>query len=140
MEFAIANRAPGRPAPEEATTPAEFIDALRRLKEWTGWSYRELEKRARSAGQTLPRTTLSAALARPGLPREELVAALVCACGGSPDEVRRWVATRRQLAASRPAARPMATRRHRSRLCAHPAIVALTLILALAVAIGVTVI
>ncbi|GAA4670475.1 helix-turn-helix domain-containing protein [Phytohabitans rumicis] len=93
-------RSSGRPDPAEAQTAAEFVRALRRLKQWTGQGYRQLEKSAGVAGQALPRSTLTAALARDTLPRDDLVAAFVRTCGGDDSEVERWVAARRRIAAA----------------------------------------
>lgn len=98
---------PGRPDPDAVATPAEFVAALRGLQRGSGLSYREVEKRAGQAGNPLPRSTLTAALARSTLPRENIVAALVEACGGDEEQVQRWVATRRRLAsAPEPASAP----------------------------------
>jgi hypothetical protein len=94
----------GRPDPAAARTPAEFVEALRRLKRWAGLGYRQLEKRGTAAGVALPRSTVTAALARDSLPREDLVAALVQACGGDAEDVTRWVTARRRIAATDPAA------------------------------------
>ncbi|MGH3839807.1 MAG: helix-turn-helix domain-containing protein, partial [Pseudonocardiaceae bacterium] len=93
----------GRPDPAAVDTPAEFVEDLRRLKRWSGLGYRQLEKRAAAIGESLPRSTLTAALTRDTLPREDLVAALVRTCGCDDDGVRRWVDSRRRIAA---AARP----------------------------------
>jgi hypothetical protein len=98
--------ASGRPDPTQVSSPAEFVEAMRRLKRWTGWGYRRLEKRAAAAGQVLPRSTLTVALTRPTLPREDLVAAYVRACGCDEDEAARWVAARRRIAAAPAPASP----------------------------------
>lgn len=90
----------GRPDPATARDPSEFVDAMRRLKRWSGLGFRRLEQRASAAGDALPRSTLTAALARDTLPREELVAAFARICGCGTAEVERWVATRRRLAAA----------------------------------------
>lgn len=90
----------GKPDPADATTPAEFVDAMARLKRWTGWGYRRLEKQAAAAGQILPRSTLTTALSRPTLPREDLVAGFAIACGCDEAEAARWVAARRRIASA----------------------------------------
>ncbi|HEU0088878.1 MAG TPA: peptidase inhibitor family I36 protein [Pseudonocardiaceae bacterium] len=90
----------GRPDPGGAGTPAEFVAAMRRLKHWTGKGFRHLEQRAEASGHLLPRSTLTAALSRDSLPREELLIAFVSACGCADDEIERWVATRRRIAAT----------------------------------------
>jgi hypothetical protein len=94
----------GKPRPAGACSAAEFVEALRRFKRWSGLGYRELEKRARSVGEVLPRSTLTAALARDSLPREDLVVAFVRTCGGDEEELRQWVETRRRIAAAGPGA------------------------------------
>ncbi|MEE1805248.1 hypothetical protein [Streptomyces sp. BE133] len=71
---------------------------MRQLRLWADLSYRQLERRADAAGDVLPRTTLAGALNRPELPREELLASFVRACGGDEDMVGAWVKARRRLA------------------------------------------
>jgi hypothetical protein len=85
--------------PLSTSTPAEFTAAMRRLKSWSGLSYRDLERRAGRNGTVLPRSTLTTALSRDSLPREELVEAFTQACGLDQREATRWVAARRRLAA-----------------------------------------
>jgi hypothetical protein len=97
----VAADGAGRPDPASAGTPAEFVDAMRRLKDWSGLAYRQLEKRAAAAGDALPRSTLTVALTRDALPREQLVEALARTCGCGEDEVGQWVAARRRIAAGR---------------------------------------
>ncbi|BCJ33921.1 hypothetical protein Athai_14240 [Actinocatenispora thailandica] len=85
-------------APPEPTAPADraaFMVELRRLKAWSGRSYRQLERRARAAGDTLPYSTAASMLGRDRLPREELLVAFVRACG--IDDVRPWAAARAAL-------------------------------------------
>jgi tetratricopeptide (TPR) repeat protein len=99
----------GRPDPDAARTAEEFVDALRRLKSWAGVGFRRLEKRAAAVGEALPRSTVTAALSRATLPREDLVTTLARTCGCDEDEVRRWLNARRRLAAgSRSPASPAA--------------------------------
>ncbi|MEV4620649.1 helix-turn-helix domain-containing protein [Asanoa sp. NPDC049573] len=86
------------PRPEQARTAAEFIDMLRALKEWSGLSYRDLERQARSAGDRLPPSTVATMLSRTSLPRLNLLGAFVKACGGNRDEVVSWIEARRKLA------------------------------------------
>ncbi|WP_329493905.1 helix-turn-helix transcriptional regulator [Kitasatospora herbaricolor] len=91
--------APGAmpPGPEGARTPAEFVAAMRRLRRWSGLSFRELERRATAARDVLPRATLDGVLRRSDLPREDLLVAFVRACGAGPEDVARWTASRRHL-------------------------------------------
>ncbi|WP_229399819.1 ATP-binding protein [Micromonospora okii] len=88
------------PCPSSARTPAEFVAQLRAVKIGSGLSYRALERAARRAGDQLPASTLATALNRVSLPSQELVAALVRACGGDPATVRDWVQARQALALS----------------------------------------
>jgi hypothetical protein len=87
-----------KPDLSQVHTPAEFVDAMRRLKSWTGLGYRLLEKRAATAGEALPRSTLTVALTRQTLPREDLVTAFARACGCDEEEIGQWVAARRRIA------------------------------------------
>lgn len=88
----------GLPQPQDVTDPAQFVAAMRQLRLWADLSYRQLERRANAAGDVLPRTTLAGVLNRPELPREELLASYVRACGGDEDMVGAWVKARRRLA------------------------------------------
>ncbi|MGH3910904.1 MAG: helix-turn-helix domain-containing protein [Pseudonocardiaceae bacterium] len=89
-----------RPDPDTVDTPTEFVAALRRLQRWSGLSSRQVEKHARDTHNPLPRSTLTAALARNTLPRESIVVALIQACGGDEEEVQRWAAARRRIASA----------------------------------------
>ncbi|MFE7763704.1 hypothetical protein [Streptomyces sp. NPDC057438] len=80
------------------TDPAAFVAALRRLKAWSGLSYRRLERRAAEAGHVLPHSTAATMLGRERLPREEPVAAFVAACGLRGDEAEAWTDARRRIA------------------------------------------
>lgn len=94
------------PAPPD-TDAAAFVAALRRLKAWSGLSYRQLERRAADAGHTLPYSTAATMLGRNRLPREELVRAFVAACGLQGPVVEAWVDARSTIAC-RPARSPEA--------------------------------
>lgn len=87
------------PDPRAATTPREFVVEMRRRRAWSGLTFRQLESRAAAAGDVLPNSTLGTVLHRSTLPREELLAAFIRACGGSPEEVELWCAVRKRLAA-----------------------------------------
>jgi hypothetical protein len=104
----VLSRAPGTlevmgserfPGPEEASDAAEFVASMRRAKERSGLTYRELEQRAAARGDVLAKSTLANVLARDGLPRAELVAAFVRACEGD-DRVPEWLEARERVAAS----------------------------------------
>ncbi|GAA4609447.1 hypothetical protein GCM10023195_38100 [Actinoallomurus liliacearum] len=94
------------PDPREAHTTAGFLAQLRRLKAWSGLTYRQLEKAAGRHGHVLPHSTIASALKRESLPREELVKAFVTACGCSDETVETWVAVRRVLAVGEHPAAP----------------------------------
>ncbi|MGW0889851.1 hypothetical protein [Saccharopolyspora sp. NPDC002578] len=92
--------------PPRATTAAEFVHALRVLRSSSGLTYRQLEARARANGDVLPYSTLASALRRDTLPRRDVTAMFVRACGASVQEVERWLADQDRLAADpSPAAR-----------------------------------
>ncbi|MEV5411983.1 helix-turn-helix transcriptional regulator [Thermopolyspora sp. NPDC052614] len=83
---------------ENPGTIEKFVKQLRQLKAWSGLTFRDLERNAEMLGLTLPRSTLSATLSRNCLPRDRLVFSFVRACGCSPEEARRWVEIRREIA------------------------------------------
>ncbi|MEU6412990.1 hypothetical protein [Microbispora sp. NPDC046933] len=87
------------PQPDGLTSPAEFVAALGRLRQWSGLTYRQLTATAKASGDVLPTSTIAGALGRTTLPREEFVAAFVRACGLGEDDTARWVAHRKRLAA-----------------------------------------
>jgi hypothetical protein len=84
------------PTPPD-TDAAAFMTALRRLKAWSGLSYRRLERHAADAGHCLPYSTAATMLGRDRLPREELVAAFVAACGIRGDEAEAWLDARTDI-------------------------------------------
>ena len=86
------------PDPRGARNPAEFIARLQQLKNRSGLTYRELSARSAALGDVLPRSTVANMLARTTLPREELLAAFVRACGVDPGGEADWEAVRRELA------------------------------------------
>lgn len=92
------------PDPKAARTAAEFVVAMRQLRSWADLSYRQLERNAEAAGDVLPRATISGALSRDDLPREQLLAAFVRACGGDEETVAVWLAARRRLSIAGPGA------------------------------------
>ncbi|KOG35493.1 MULTISPECIES: helix-turn-helix domain-containing protein [Streptomyces] len=89
------------PDPREARNPAEFLARLQALKDWSGLTYRDLSARAEERGDVLPRSTMANMLARPTLPRDELLAVFVRACGVPPDERETWRTVRADLARRR---------------------------------------
>lgn len=71
---------------------------MKRLRLWSGLTYRQLEAKARSNGDVLPSSTTATMLNRDTLPRESLVSAFVRGCGLAEQDVERWSAARRRLA------------------------------------------
>ncbi|MFF1275853.1 hypothetical protein ACFVZC_21000 [Streptomyces marokkonensis] len=103
----------GQLDPGRAEDAGEFLAALRALKEGSGLTYRQLEERAASQGDVLPRSTLAGTLGGTALPRPELLASFVRACGdgGRTDE---WLRARERIAGRAEAGPP--ARRGRPRL------------------------
>ncbi|MCW8102538.1 hypothetical protein OG288_01565 [Streptomyces tauricus] len=97
--------APPTPPTPPDSDAAAFVAALRRLKAWSGLSYRRLEREAADAGHCLPYSTAATMLGRERLPREELVAAFVAACGIRGDEAEAWLDARTDIACG-PASAP----------------------------------
>ncbi|GGX00095.1 hypothetical protein GCM10010297_22610 [Streptomyces malachitofuscus] len=91
------------------TDAAAFVAALRRLKAWSGLSYRQLERSAVREGHNLPYSTAATMLGRDRLPRAELVAAFVAACGLGEDEAEAWLDARVTIACGRPVETPGVT-------------------------------
>src|SRR3954464_1761741 len=87
----------GEPAPYEAQNAAAFVAALRRLKNASRLTYRQLSARAAERGEALSHSTLAGALNRVSLPRAELVSSFVRACGCTREEYRVWMTTHRRL-------------------------------------------
>ncbi|MFD6194667.1 hypothetical protein [Streptomyces sp. NPDC060275] len=61
-------------------------------------SYRRLKRRAADAGHVLPYSTAASMLGRDRLPRAELVAAFVAACGLRGEEAEAWPDARSRIA------------------------------------------
>ena len=75
------------PDPAAATTAAEFITEMIRLRAWAGISLRTLNLRS---GGRLPPSTVSEALCRDRIPRCELVLDYARACGVRDDAIGEW--------------------------------------------------
>ncbi|MFJ9643438.1 hypothetical protein [Streptomyces sp. NPDC101206] len=84
--------------PSRARNAAELVALMRNLQDRSGLSYRRLEHRAAEQGRILTRSTISYALTRPALPRRDMLAAFVAACGHEP-ETAAWLDARDRLAA-----------------------------------------
>ncbi|MCX5065224.1 tetratricopeptide repeat protein [Micromonospora lupini] len=72
---------------------------LGRLKEDSGYTYRQLEQRAARRGDVLARSTIADMLRRDSLPRADTLIAFVRACAPAQD-ARTWLAARNRLAAA----------------------------------------
>ncbi|MEO3797460.1 helix-turn-helix transcriptional regulator [Nonomuraea sp. B10E15] len=94
------------PPPPPATGETAFMHELRRLKAWSGLSFRELARRASAAGDALPSSTASTMLGRNRLPRHEVLVAFVRACGLDEEQVRAWADARAGIAAGTPEPAP----------------------------------
>ena len=94
--------APGfdlKPDPLAVTTPAEFIQALKEYKAWSGDpSWRKL---AEQAGQAFVHSTMYAAMNGDALPKLEVVRAIIIGCGGGEDDVRSFATAWRRVASDR---------------------------------------
>ncbi|MFA1537599.1 helix-turn-helix domain-containing protein [Actinomadura monticuli] len=92
------------PALTSVTTEEQFVVALRRLRERSGLTYKEIERRTTAeGGLPLPASTLATALHRNTVPRREIVATLVQVCGA---DATPWLATRERLLHPMPPAPP----------------------------------
>ncbi|WP_037853536.1 XRE family transcriptional regulator [Streptomyces sp. NRRL S-340] len=84
-------------SPYDARDPVGFVESMRRLKERSGLTYRELEVKAARNGDTLARSTLADVLGRTNLPRPDVLAAFVRACGDG-ERVGLWQDARERIA------------------------------------------
>ncbi|WP_062356680.1 hypothetical protein [Herbidospora yilanensis] len=88
---------PARPDPADARSDAEFVAMLRRLKAWSGRSYRDIQLHAQRAGHHLPYSTAAGMLKRGTLPRREAVTAFVLGCGLDEQAATAWNTARTRL-------------------------------------------
>jgi hypothetical protein len=86
-----------RVLPESARDAAEFSALLRSLKKNSGRTLRQLEEQAVLQGAVLPRSTTADMLRRGALPRPELLAVFVRACGDG-QYLAEWLSVRERLA------------------------------------------
>lgn len=98
----------GELSPHHAQDAAGFVALMQRLKELSGLTYRELEERAAQNGELLARSTLAGALQRTSLPRPDVLAAFVRACGDG-QRASAWLDARSRIAAEASAASPTTT-------------------------------
>ncbi|GHG72558.1 helix-turn-helix domain-containing protein [Streptomyces griseocarneus] len=87
----------GGPDPARARDAADLVGLMRELRDRSGLTYRQLQERAAEQGRVLPRSTISAALARTAVPRAEVLEALVTACGDEP-RLGAWLEARERIA------------------------------------------
>ena len=87
------------PDPGTARTPAEFMRALRRYREWAGSpSYRAMAHvLSNPDGRHFAASTLHAALAGDELPAQAKVRAIISACGGTTEHELTFTAAWRRL-------------------------------------------
>ncbi|CAM5270910.1 hypothetical protein SALBM217S_03965 [Streptomyces griseoloalbus] len=107
-------------SPYAAEDAAGFVESMRRLKELSGMTFRELEEQAGRNGDVLARSTLADVLRRDRLPRPDVLAAFVRACGDG-QRVGDWLDAERgsRRGADGPAAR-LSRHRPRPRPLPHP--------------------
>ncbi|MFF6886069.1 XRE family transcriptional regulator [Streptomyces sp. NPDC012421] len=87
----------GESSPYEARDAAGFVESLQRLKARSRLTYRELEEKAARNGDVLARSTLADTLRRTSLPRPDVLAAFVRACGEG-ERVADWLNARERIA------------------------------------------
>ncbi|UYB41958.1 XRE family transcriptional regulator [Streptomyces sp. Je 1-4] len=83
--------------PAAAGDAVALVELMQQLKEQSGLTYRQLEQRAAERGEVLARSTLADVLRRRTLPRAELLAVFLRACGCAEDEVGAWLAARQGI-------------------------------------------
>jgi hypothetical protein len=88
-----------KPDPLKATTPTEFVEALRQYKLWSGDpSWRTMAKRA---GQAVVHSTMYAAMNGDTLPKLDVVKAIIVGCGGGEDDLSSFASAWRRIASGR---------------------------------------
>uniref|UniRef100_UPI003F497EB0 helix-turn-helix domain-containing protein n=1 Tax=Sphaerisporangium sp. CA-236357 TaxID=3240030 RepID=UPI003F497EB0 len=97
-----------KPDPLTATTPGELVDRMRQFRIWAGEP--SLRTLAQRSGGAFAASTLCKVLNGERLPGQDLIEAFIRACGGSEEDVQRWVTVRRGLRVppAKAKARPMA--------------------------------
>ncbi|GIF17189.1 helix-turn-helix domain-containing protein [Actinoplanes teichomyceticus] len=78
------------PAPTALGTAAEFNDGLKRLREWSGLTYRMIAARSTPGARVAP-STLCGAFARGTLPRRNLTASFLQAIGLPDADQQAWL-------------------------------------------------
>ncbi|WP_086822146.1 RICIN domain-containing protein [Allokutzneria sp. NRRL B-24872] len=119
--------------PGGATTPAEFVALLREVRDRSGLTYREIERRAEALGEVLPKSTAASMLTRDTLPRAELVSTLLKVCG-EPDDAS-WLLARERLSGAVEAEAPVLAEEKPKRRWIWPVGGAAVVLVAVAVAV-----
>ncbi|SJZ41913.1 hypothetical protein SAMN02745673_00384 [Marinactinospora thermotolerans DSM 45154] len=84
-----------RPDPLQASTPAEFVEAMRRYRRWAGQP--SFQQMAHDCGHLSSASSFHAMLGGNELPRYTLLNAFVIACGGDEAEFQRWATAWRRI-------------------------------------------
>lgn len=88
-----------KPNPLTATTTAEYLEALRKYRAWSGDpSWRAMAKRA---GHAVVHSTMYAAMNGDTLPKLDVVRAIIIGCGGGEDDLTVFVTAWRRIATGR---------------------------------------
>jgi hypothetical protein len=84
-----------RPDPATAQSAAEYVECLRNYRIWAGKpSFRVMERRC---GRRFAASTICTALRGGRLPSQEMIVAIVTACGGPEEHLREFAAAWRRL-------------------------------------------
>jgi len=88
-----ATSATVKPDPNNIRTPADFVAGLYQLRAWGGApSLRQMSERTEIFGRKIPQNTIAYRLRSTGLPRWQMVAPLLFACGESSSQtLKRWL-------------------------------------------------
>jgi len=84
-----------KPNPLTAKTPAELVTALREYRTWAGTP--PLRDMAAIARPKVAHTTMWSALNGSGLPKFQVVMAIVQGCGGSQEDLRAFATAYRRI-------------------------------------------
>jgi transcriptional regulator with XRE-family HTH domain len=90
------------PQPTRANTAAEYLDALKELREWSGMTYREIAEITRDYPRSVKASTLCGALKRGTLPSEDLVEGFLQAVDLGADIQSLWLDVRKAIEEGRP--------------------------------------
>jgi transcriptional regulator with XRE-family HTH domain len=91
------------PAPASVTTPGEFNDGLKRLREWSGMTYRQIEELSTAGGVRVAPSTLCGAFTRGTLPRRPLAAGFLKVIGLPHGDQQAWLAAWQAIKDGQPA-------------------------------------